>query len=89
MPKETVYLGEFEELLLMVIAGLANEAYGVRIRETLESSGQRITSTSAVYTALERLQNRGLISSQLGDPTPERGGRRSDIFISKKPDFGR
>jgi len=74
-------LGEFEQLILLALIDLeGEEAYGVPIRESIERRTARRVSTGAVYTALDRLSGRGLVSSRLGEPTAERGGRRKRIY---------
>jgi PadR family transcriptional regulator, regulatory protein PadR len=70
------YLGEFEQLLLFAVVQLRDEAYGTRIRAAIEAKTGRTVSPGAVYTALDRMERRGLVSSELGDPTPQRGGKR-------------
>ena len=74
------YLGEFEQLLLFALLQLEDEAYGARIRESIEARTGRTVSPGAVYTALDRLETRGLVSSVLGDPTPQRGGKRKRYY---------
>jgi len=69
------YLGEFEQLLLMALLH-DEEAYGARIRGVIESRTGRTVSPGAIYTALDRLERRGLVSSSLGEPTSQRGGKR-------------
>jgi len=74
-------LGEFEQLILFALVALpAEECYGVPIRELIEQRTGRSLSAGAVYTALERLSARGLVSSSLGEPTAERGGRRKRMY---------
>lgn len=68
-------LGAFEQLLLFTILRLGDGAYGVVIRETLEERTGRAVSSGAIYTALARLEDRGLVSSRVGEPTPGRAGR--------------
>ena len=71
------YLGEFEQLLLLAVLQLdAAEAYGARIRAEIEQRTGRTTSPGAIYTALDRLEQRGLVRSWLGEPTKQRGGKR-------------
>jgi DNA-binding PadR family transcriptional regulator len=70
-----VNLGEFEQLLLLAILRLRDEAYGVTIRAELAERAGRNVAPGALYTALERLESKGLISSRMSDPTPQRGGR--------------
>jgi DNA-binding PadR family transcriptional regulator len=74
------YLGEFEQLLLFAVVHLDDAAYGTRIRQTIERRTGRTVSPGAVYTALDRLERRRLVSSWLGDPTPERGGKRKRYY---------
>lgn len=74
------YLGEFEQLLLLAVVHLDETAYGTRIRQTIERRTGRTVSPGAVYTALDRLERRRLVSSWLGDPTPERGGKRKRYY---------
>jgi DNA-binding PadR family transcriptional regulator len=74
-------LGEFEQLLLFALLQLPeDDAYGVPIRELVERRTGRTLSAGAVYTALDRLQDKGLVSSWESDPTPERGGRRKRLY---------
>ena len=73
-------LGEFEQLVLLALLRLAGKAYGVSIHAEIERRALRQVSVSAVYTTLERLEQQGLVSSRVGEPTPERGGRRKKFF---------
>ena len=73
MMQETV--GELEHLVLLAILRLGDEAYGASIFEELTSHTQRSILRPAVYNALRRLEAKGLVRSELGAPTPERGGR--------------
>jgi DNA-binding PadR family transcriptional regulator len=68
-------LGEFEYLLLSVAAGLGEEAYGAAIRGALEEATGRRCSVGALYTTLDRLEAKGLITTRMGGATRERGGR--------------
>jgi DNA-binding PadR family transcriptional regulator len=74
------HLGEFEQLLLLALVRLKDDAYGVRIRALIEARTGRTVSPGAVYTALDRLERRELVSSRLGDPTPQRGGKRKRYY---------
>lgn len=74
------HLGEFEELVLLAILFLREEAYGVKIRQVLESHTQRPVSIGSVYTTLDRLEQKGYVSSYLGDATAERGGKAKRFF---------
>lgn len=68
-------LGEFEYLLLTAAVRLGEEAYGAAIRQEIECSIGRRCSIGALYTTLDRLELKGFISTWMGDPTPQRGGR--------------
>jgi DNA-binding PadR family transcriptional regulator len=69
------YLGEFEYLVLLALARLGRDAYGVTIRETLIARTGRAPSFGAVYSTLRRLEDKGLVRSFMGDPEAVRGGR--------------
>ena len=73
-------LGEFEEFVLLTVAVLGDGAYGVTITDELDRQTGRAVSISAVHAALHRLQEKGMLSSYLGDATAERGGRRKRLF---------
>lgn len=73
-------LGEFEQLILFALVELENEAYGASIGRAIERRTGRQVSAGAIYTALARLAVRGLVTSEVGDPTPERGGRRRKYY---------
>ena len=73
-------LGEFEEVVLLTVAVLTPEAYSVAIAEELEQETGKTVSTGAVHAALQRLENKGMVSSRMGEATAERGGRRKRIF---------
>ena len=68
-------LGEFEQLILLALVRLGENAYGVSMRKEIEARTGRAISAGAIYTALERLETRGFVSSRLGEPTPQRRGR--------------
>lgn len=78
MPKE--YLGEFEELVLTLVAALQDDAYGAAIADEIESRLKRDVNLSAVHVTLYRLEDKGYIKSSLGGGTNERGGRRKRIY---------
>jgi len=78
MSKE--YLGEFEELILTMVAALQEDAYGAAIAEEIETRLKREVNLSAVHVTLYRLEDKGYIKSSLGGATNERGGRRKRIF---------
>jgi PadR family transcriptional regulator len=73
-------LGEFEQLVLLALVRLGPEAYGVAIREEIEEQTGRDVALGAVYTTLLRLEDKGLVATRLGDPTPQRGGRRKKFY---------
>ena len=74
------YLGEFEEIVLLIVAALNGDAYGVNItHEIIEQTGRSVR-INQVHASLDRLENKGMIVSKMGDPTPERGGRRKRMF---------
>ena len=75
-----VYLGEFEEIVLLVVAMLGEEAYGVKITHEIIEQTRRSARLNQVHSALHRLEDKGMIISKFGDPTAERGGRRKRIF---------
>ena len=74
------YLGEFEQLLLFAVVQLDDDAYGTRIRSAIEAKAGRTVSPGAIYTALDRMEKRGLVTSRLGDPSPVRGGKRKRFY---------
>lgn len=75
------YLGEFELVVLSAIAALPpQDAYGMNIRMHIEDRTGRSVSIGAVYATLRRLRDKGLVTSALGEPTPERGGRAKRFF---------
>jgi PadR family transcriptional regulator PadR len=74
------YLGNFDLILLLALLRLGEDAYGVTIAEELEEQTGREVVVASVYATLERLQERGLVTSTLGEPTPERGGRAKRYF---------
>jgi PadR family transcriptional regulator, regulatory protein PadR len=75
-----IVLGEFEQLVLLALVRLGPDAYGASVRREIEGRTSRSVSISAVYTTLERLEQKGLVRSRIGEPTAERGGRRKKHF---------
>ena len=73
-------LGPFEQQILLALMHLGADAYGLTIREEIEGRTGRSISAGALYTALDRLETRGLVASRLGDPTPQRGGKRKRLY---------
>ena len=74
------YLGEFEELVLLIVGVLVDNAYGVTVAEEIERQTGRSVSLSPVHTALYRLEEKGFLTSELGGATKSRGGRRKRIY---------
>jgi DNA-binding PadR family transcriptional regulator len=74
------YLGEFEELVLLTIANLGKEAYGLALLRDINERAKRNLSIGAMHSTLTRLEEKGYITSYLGEPTHERGGRRKRFF---------
>jgi len=68
-------LGEFEYLLLSAAMRLGDEAYGASVRAETEAATGHKCSIGALYTTLDRMENKGLVETWMGDPTPQRGGR--------------
>jgi PadR family transcriptional regulator, regulatory protein PadR len=75
-------LGDFEQLVLLGVLRLEfqDAAYGAAIRREIHARSGRDVSINAVYTTLDRLENKGLLRSWVGDPTPQRGGRRRKFY---------
>ena len=74
------WLGEFELCVLLAVASLGDEAYGVRVRQYLEAETRRAVTIGAVYTTLGRLEDKRLVRFDLTDPQPIAGGRARKIF---------
>ena len=75
-----MFLGEFEQMVLLSIVQLGDEAYGVKIREEIEARTGRDVARGALYTTLDRIETKGLVTSVTGDSTAERGGRPRRYF---------
>ena len=80
MPPVVDRLGQLEELVLLALVRLRENAYGVTIRRELEERTGRNYSVGAIYTTLDRMEAKGYVSSKLGEPTAERGGRAKKFF---------
>ncbi|MBB5060665.1 DNA-binding PadR family transcriptional regulator [Granulicella aggregans] len=74
------HLGEMELMVLLVVVRLGDNAYGVPISKELLILAEREVSLGSIYAALGRLESKGFVSSSLGEPTPERGGRAKQYF---------
>ena len=73
-------LGPFQQQVLYVLLRLGEKAYGMSIWQELEERTGEAKTIGAVYSTLERLERRGFVSSRMGDPTPERGGRAKRYY---------
>ncbi len=80
MSDKQSYLGQFEEYVLLAVMRLGTNAYGVTIRQAVDEATGRTNSIGAIYTTLERLEQKGFVSSRHGEPTAERGGRAKRYF---------
>jgi PadR family transcriptional regulator len=76
-------LGDMEHLVLLAILRLGTEAYGIPILDEVSARSGRDVSRATVYVALKRLEQKGLVTSKLGESTPERGGRAKRFFKLK------
>jgi len=74
------YLGNFELIVMLALIRLGHNAYGVPIAREIAANAGREASLGSIYATLERLESKDLVSSELGDPTPERGGRAKRYF---------
>jgi DNA-binding PadR family transcriptional regulator len=77
------HLGEFEQIVLLAIVRLGDDAYGVLIKQDIEQRTGRALTVGALYRTLDRLEDKGYVSSAFSDPTPERGGRSKRYFRIK------
>jgi PadR family transcriptional regulator, regulatory protein PadR len=77
-------LGEFEQVVLLAILRLGNDAYGVTIRSEIAACTGREPAPGALYTTLDRMEQKGVVRSWLGDATPQRGGRAKRFFALTK-----
>ncbi len=80
MKNESYQLGELEELVLMIVAILNGDAYGVKVMDEILAQIGRKVNISAVHTVLDRLEKKGFVSSYMGGSSAERGGRRKRLF---------
>jgi DNA-binding PadR family transcriptional regulator len=77
-------LGEFEQVVLLAVLRLEDNAYGVSIRSEIAACTGREPAPGALYTTLDRMQEKGIVRSRLGDATPQRGGRPKRYFVLTK-----
>jgi len=82
--KTSTSLGEFEQVVLLAILRLDKDAYGVTIRTEIATCTGREPAPGALYTTLDRMEEKGLVRSWLSDPTPQRGGRAKRFFAITK-----
>jgi DNA-binding PadR family transcriptional regulator len=73
-------VGEFEQLVLLAVLRIGNDAYGMEVRSEIEKRTGRDVSYGAVYTALDRLETKDYVAHRMGEPTAERGGRARKYF---------
>jgi DNA-binding PadR family transcriptional regulator len=73
-------LGEFEQKLMLAVIRLGGNAYGVKIRQEINERTGRDVAIGQIYTVLGRLERKGFVSSRMGEPTPERGGRAKKFY---------
>ncbi len=73
-------LGELEQVVLLALMRLGEDGFGVAVQQEIETRSQRRVSLGAVYTTLARLEQKGLVTARVGDPTPRRGGRRKKLY---------
>lgn len=74
-----MHIGELEELVLLAVQQLGEDAYGVPVRTAMEEAGRSV-SVGTLYITLDRLENKGLIKGRQGEVTPERGGKAKRYF---------
>jgi len=84
--KSTAYkaLGDLEQAVLIAVVSLERNAYGISVQDEVGKRTGRELSTGAIYSVLSRLEEKGMLESDLGDPTPERGGRRKRLYRATK-----
>ncbi|TRX60085.1 PadR family transcriptional regulator [Fulvivirga sp. M361] len=75
-----IHLGEFEELVLLTVGVLYPDAYAVAITKEITAQSGRSVNVSAVHKSLYRLENKGMLTSELSDPESKRGGKRKRLF---------
>jgi DNA-binding PadR family transcriptional regulator len=80
MSADTPTLGEFEQLVLLAVLQVRDDAYGVTVHEELERHMTRAVARGAVYMTLDRLEKKGMLTSSLSEPTAERGGRAKRCY---------
>ncbi len=79
---DRVYMGELEQMVMWSVLRLAGDGYGPRVLRELEARTGRTLSPGALYATVDRLEEKGLLESRLGDPVPGRGGRRKRLLTA-------
>jgi len=79
------WLGEFEQIVLLAVLRLGTNAYGFSVQQEIQHRIGRTCSVGALYTTLDRMEQKGFVSSWTGEPTPERGGRAKKYFKVEGP----
>ena len=79
------YLGDFEQLVILAVMRLGEGAYGMTVRREIEANSGRHVSLGAIYATLDRLEDKGFVSSDPGETTPERRGRAKRFFKVQAP----
>lgn len=77
-------IGDLEQAVLIAVMSLDQDAYGITVKDEVEKRTGREFSTGAIYSVLSRLEDKEMLESELGDPTPERGGRRKRLYRATK-----
>ncbi|MCC2606391.1 PadR family transcriptional regulator [Planctobacterium marinum] len=80
MADKEKFLGEFEQVVLLACLHLGKEAYGASLRQLLQQEIQRDVAIGALYSTLERLEKKGMVTSHFGEATAERGGKPKRFF---------
>lgn len=80
-----IYLGEFEQMILLAVLQCGDDAYGVTVQDELARRATRRIASGAIYMTLDRLEKKGLLASRLTEPVAERGGRAKRCYIVTRP----
>ncbi|MEP6491190.1 MAG: helix-turn-helix transcriptional regulator [bacterium] len=74
-------LGELEQIVLLAVLRVGRDAYGVPVHDEIQTRAGRDLTLGTIYKTLNRLEEKGLVASHVGEPTPERGGRRTRCYV--------